>query len=105
LRSTLDEQRKRQARLPGDDTPEADINIVCEKMAYGGVTRFEDLQKAPLGISVNFTSFSAKMLAFLAFYPKLLVPYFGMGETADIKVHYSCLNGDKLWFRVWLSRL
>lgn len=65
---------------------EKDVNIVAEKMAYGGTTRFEDLERLPLGISVNFTSFSAKMLAFLAYYPKLLVPFFALGEEADITV-------------------
>ena len=62
------------------------VGIVAEKMAYGGTTRFEDLARLPLGISVNFTSFSAKMLAFLAYYPKLLVPFFALGEEADITV-------------------
>lgn len=63
-----------------------EVSMVAEKMAYGGVTRFEDLRRLPLGISVNFTSFSAKMLSFLAYYPKLLVPFFALGEEADITV-------------------
>lgn len=63
-----------------------EVSVVAEKMAYGGVTRFEDLKRLPIGISVNFTSFSAKMLAFLAYYPKLLVPFFALGEEADITV-------------------
>lgn len=62
------------------------VSIVAEKMAYGSQTRFEDFTQLPVGISVNFTSFSSKMLAFLAHYPKLLVPYFSIGDTADVEV-------------------
>lgn len=38
------------------------INIIVQKVAKEGTTRFEDRRRLPLGISVNFTSFSAKML-------------------------------------------
>lgn len=38
------------------------INIICEKVANQGLTRFEDRQRLPLGISVNFNSLSAKLL-------------------------------------------
>jgi hypothetical protein len=37
-----------------------DINIICEKVATEGETRFEDRYRLPIGISVNMTSFSAK---------------------------------------------
>ncbi len=39
-----------------------DINIICEKVAFDGVTRFEDRFRLPLAVTVNFTSHSAKML-------------------------------------------
>lgn len=39
------------------------INIICQKVATEGLTRFEDRHKLPLGISVNLNSFAAKMLA------------------------------------------
>lgn len=39
-----------------------DINIVCEKIAFQGLTRFEDRQALPLGVSTNFTAYSAKLL-------------------------------------------
>jgi len=38
------------------------INIIGQKVASEGLTRFEDRSRLPLGISVNFTSFAAKML-------------------------------------------
>jgi len=39
-----------------------DINIVCEKVAFQGLTRFEDRNSLPLGVSSNFTAYSAKLL-------------------------------------------
>lgn len=39
------------------------INVICQKVATEGLTRFEDRHKLPLGISVNFNSYSAKLLA------------------------------------------
>ena len=39
-----------------------DINIVCEKIAFQGLTRFENRQALPLGVSTNFTAYSAKLL-------------------------------------------
>jgi len=39
------------------------INIICQKVATDGLTRFEDRHRLPLGVSVNFNSFAAKMLA------------------------------------------
>jgi hypothetical protein len=41
-----------------------DINIICEKVATEGETRFEDRYRLPVGISVNMTSFSAKCAPF-----------------------------------------
>lgn len=43
------------------------INIICEKVANQGLTRFEDRQRLPLGISVNFNSLSAKLLTQVRF--------------------------------------
>ena len=39
-----------------------DINVVCEKVAFQGLTRFEDRHALPLGVSSNFTAYSAKLL-------------------------------------------
>ena len=41
-----------------------DINIICEKVAAEGETRFEDKYRLPVGISVNLTSFSAELLTY-----------------------------------------
>ena len=37
------------------------INIICEKVAFDGVTRFEDRYRLPLGVSVNLTDYSAQL--------------------------------------------
>jgi hypothetical protein len=40
-----------------------DINIICERLTVGGLpTRFEDQTRLPMGVSVNSTSYSAKLL-------------------------------------------
>jgi hypothetical protein len=39
-----------------------DINIICEKVAFQGLTRFEDRHALPLGVSTNHTAYSAKLL-------------------------------------------
>lgn len=40
-----------------------DINIICERITVGGLpTRFEDQTRLPMGVSVNSTSYSAKLL-------------------------------------------
>ena len=49
-------------RLPQDQRA-PDINIIAEKCAFEGFTRFEDRFKMPLGISINYTSYAAKLLA------------------------------------------
>jgi hypothetical protein len=77
-----------------------EVSVIAEKMAYGGVTRFEDLKRLPLGMSVNFTSFSAKMLAFLVYYPKLLVPYFSLGQDADITVCLYLLSSESTSYQL-----
>ena len=46
-----------------------DINIITEKVAFEGVTRFEDRQRLPLGISFNSTSLSASLLIQAAYDP------------------------------------
>ncbi|KIZ07098.1 hypothetical protein MNEG_0853 [Monoraphidium neglectum] len=60
------------------------INIICQKVASAGLTRFEDRHRLPLGISVNFTSFAAKMMAVVAYNPIGLLVYAQLGEAADL---------------------
>lgn len=49
-----------RSALKAQGLPE--INIICEKLAIAGVTRFEDRFRLPLGISVNLVSYAAKLL-------------------------------------------
>ena len=53
----------------GQDAGFPDINIISEKVAFEGVTRFEDRQRLPLGISFNSTSLSASLLIQAAYDP------------------------------------
>ncbi|KAK9800732.1 hypothetical protein WJX73_002178 [Symbiochloris irregularis] len=57
------------------------INIICEKVAFQGVTRFEDRHRLPLGVSVNFTSHAAKLLTQVAFDARSLVVYTSFGTS------------------------
>ena len=45
--------------LQAADAP--DINIICEKVAFDAVTRFEDRFRLPLGVTVNLTDYSAQL--------------------------------------------
>lgn len=53
---------QRVPRLSLQEQNRPDINIVCEKIAFQGLTRFENRQALPLGVSTNFTAYSAKLL-------------------------------------------
>lgn len=73
-----------------------DINIICEKLAIAGVTRFEDRFRLPLGISVNFTSFAANLLVLTAYDPEYGIRLAtGFGRTVDtIVIDSSALCGE-----------
>lgn len=49
-----------------------DINIITEKIAFQGITRFEDRGRMPLGSVFNITSFSARILSQAIYNPKVL---------------------------------
>jgi hypothetical protein len=65
-----------------------DINIICEKVAAEGETRFEDRYRLPIGISVNMTSFSAKLLTSTLYNPRNVLVF------AQVPPH-PCLNQSK----------
>ena len=48
-----------------------DINIITEKIAFQGITRFEDRGRMPLGSVFNVTSFSARILSQAMYNPKV----------------------------------
>ncbi len=48
-----------------------DINIITEKVAFQGITRFEDRGRMPLGSVFNVTSFSARILSQAMYNPKV----------------------------------
>lgn len=52
-----------------------DINIIAEKVAAEGQTRFEDRYRLPIGISVNMTSYSGKLLTAALYNPRLIMVY------------------------------
>ena len=64
-----------------------DINIICEKLAIAGVTRFEDRFRLPLGISINMTSYAAKLLVLTMYDPERGIRLVaGFGKTIDLTV-------------------
>lgn len=62
----------------------SEINIIAEKLASEGETRFENRSKLPLGASISSSSFSAKALAGL--HPGLVVTYFDLSSKCGIYV-------------------
>jgi hypothetical protein len=50
----------------------ADINIIAEKTAFEGLTRFEDKERLPLGTNFNLTAYGANMLLQAAVSPKVV---------------------------------
>ena len=48
-----------------------DINIITEKVAFQGITRFEDRSRLPLGSNFNVTSFSARILSQSLYNPRV----------------------------------
>jgi hypothetical protein len=64
-----------------------DINIICEKLAISGVTRFEDRFRLPLGISINMTSYAAKLLVLTMYDPERGIRLVaGFGRSIDLTV-------------------
>ena len=63
-----------------------DINLVCEKLAFEGVTRFEDRQRLPMGISVNLTAYAAKLCFQAAYEPMIIGPYKSFGTATELMV-------------------
>ena len=63
-----------------------DINIVCEKLAFEGITRFEDRQQLPMGICVNLTAYAAKLCFQAAYNPMIMEPYRAFGVSTELKV-------------------
>ena len=62
------------------------INLISEKVAFQGVTRFDDRYRLPLGISVNMAAFSATLMAEVSFQPKILLPYLHLGLENEMAI-------------------
>ncbi|PRW58011.1 hypothetical protein C2E21_3586 [Chlorella sorokiniana] len=62
------------------------ISIICEKLTYVGVTRFEDDTRLPLGIAINSSSYAAKALTQVAVDPRFLKAYLQLGVESDMLV-------------------
>ncbi len=63
-----------------------DINIICEKVAAEGETRFEDRYRLPIGISVNMTSFSAKLLTSAIYNPRNIMVFSQVSSLCELDV-------------------
>ena len=66
------------------------INLISEKVAFQGVTRFDDRYRLPLGISVNMAAFSATLMAEVSFQPKILLPYLHLGLENEMAIQDVC---------------
>ncbi|CAG9465137.1 unnamed protein product [Pedinophyceae sp. YPF-701] len=69
-----------------EDAQRPDINILCEKLAFEGLTRFEDPRRLPMGITFNAAAYSAKLLSQAAFDPAMLGPVMKMGTSDEVEV-------------------
>ncbi|KAF8072953.1 hypothetical protein HT031_000613 [Scenedesmus sp. PABB004] len=69
-----------------EDAAHSPINIISQKVANEGLTRFEDRLRLPLGISVNFNSYTAKVLSQVAANPLMMYPVTRLGENAQITI-------------------
>ncbi len=65
-----------------------DINIICEKVAAEGETRFEDRYRLPIGISVNMTSFSAKLLTSAIYNPRNIMVFSQVSPLGGLSVPF-----------------
>ncbi|CAL8470852.1 g10394 [Coccomyxa elongata] len=66
-----------------------DINIITEKVAFQGITRFEDRGRMPLGSVFNITSFSARILSQAIYNPKAVMAYSEFGKDTEMMVQDS----------------
>ena len=80
-------------RLQEQNRP--DINIVCEKIAFQGLTRFENRQALPLGVSTNFTAYSAKLLTQVICQDAL--------HCVPASWHPAALLSSAHWLRSWYA--
>lgn len=88
-------------RLLLEEARRRNINILCEKLTYVGVTRFEDDARLPLGVSINSASYSAKVLTQVSVDPRYLAAYLRMGSDCDIAVQDASAfaeEGEELCF-------
>ncbi|KAG2488131.1 hypothetical protein HYH03_013277 [Edaphochlamys debaryana] len=69
-----------------EDASRPTINIVCQKVASIGLTRFEDRRRPPLGISDNFASFTAKLLTMAAINPATVAAFATFGERTFLQL-------------------
>ncbi|WIA42759.1 hypothetical protein OEZ86_008702 [Tetradesmus obliquus] len=83
------------------------INIICQKVATQGLTRFEDRRRLPLGISINFNSMAAKLLTQVAVNPLSMLVMNSFGMRADLTIVDAseyCGRGEAISFWRVLSR-
>lgn len=83
--------------------------IVVEKTTYaGGLTRFEDTTRPPLGVSVNMASYSAKALSHTALQPLFKDAAPKLGRECEMSVQDSsafAFEGEKISFLALQARV
>ena len=71
---------------------------MCEKLAFEGVTRFEDRQRLPMGICVNLTAYAAKLCFQAAYNPMVRAPRRDQtpaGAPTKWRISGPLLNGSR----------
>lgn len=94
IRKLLDDKAKETGSAPP-------IMIIVEKTTYIGLTRFEDTKRLPLGVTINMSSYAAKVLAHSALQPFFLPAYQKLGRDAEMFVQDSSAfagEGEELSF-------
>eukprot|EP00798_Chlamydomonas_sp_ICE-L_P025812 gene25812-11487_t len=83
------------------------INIICQKVALEGLTRFESRRRLPLCISMNLTSYDAKNLAQVAVNPGYAFvgdQVYMETDIATIDASQLCTRGERVSFWELIAR-
>lgn len=94
--------RKKETALATQDAKLADINIISEKSAYEGLTRFEDRERLPLGTNFNITAYGASLLLQAAVDPKVRSQLLSCCRSGVCTVPSSPWRGESLLCAIFL---
>jgi len=73
-------------RLLLDKAGASNCKIITEKVAFEGMTRFEDSLKLPLGVSINRKDYIAMLLSYASYTPKIIPLVASMAQTTNFEL-------------------